>query len=409
MAVASAITLVRGFVVAALLDPAAFGPYVAIVAAGTFASNILSFGLVEATWKSFPRLWIEGHAEAIRPRADAIARKLAVRALLPIGMCAVAGVSVLAPLIAWQGVLVVVVALGAAAVSVYTSGLRAVRDLSHLGTATLARAIASLLLATAGAWVASWHGAVAGEILGVLVGTAVSRWLLKSAIVRSGTEPCEASSPASGEDLHGGKWLAMAFIIGAVPLYLDRTFASVVLSPNEAGTYGFLMLFAVGAAAAIGIISQKVGPQIVHDERSGATVLAQAFVLLRWVGLFWAASLLGMALMSWVLLEGPASGLGERYALDAGLMFVVLLLCCAQVTAMFDWILISRDRERQVFAAATIYLVAALMAAGFTIMYQLDVFGFVVAMSLAKLAHLGTQLAMIGRLVGLERAGVRTA
>jgi hypothetical protein len=51
MAFASAISLVRGFAVAGVIDPAAFGVYVSVVAAATFASNLLSLGRVEATMK----------------------------------------------------------------------------------------------------------------------------------------------------------------------------------------------------------------------------------------------------------------------------------------------------------------------------------------------------------------------
>ena len=81
MALASAMSLLRGFVVAGLLDPAAFGTYVVIVAAGTFGSNLLSFGRVEATWKEYPRLWIAGERQQVRERADAVMRILAARAL----------------------------------------------------------------------------------------------------------------------------------------------------------------------------------------------------------------------------------------------------------------------------------------------------------------------------------------
>ena len=197
------------------------------------------------------------------------------------------------------------------------------------------------------------------------------------------------------DDNAGGRWLAAAFLTGAVPFYLDRLFVATRFSPNEAGTYGFLMLFASGAAAAVGVISQKLGPQLLRDERAGATVHAQARLVLRWAGAFCAACVLGMALTSWLLLAGPAQILGGRYALSAELIAVVSLLCCVQVTVMFDWILISRDREREVFLVSAVFLAAACGAALATLLLGLELLVFIVLLLGAKVISLAVQIVLI--------------
>lgn len=396
MALASAISLLRGFVVAGVLDPAAFGTYVVIVAAGTFGSNLLSFGRVEATWKEFPRLWIAGERQQVRERADAVMRMLAARALyaciaiivmsrifdnVDLGMSAVAGVAV---------------ALGVACTSVYASVLRASYDLGRLGQAALYRAGLALLLAAIGAGIASSVGALIGEVLAAAAGVVVSRRLLSAAMAHASDAAIENLPRATERDgPAGGRWLAAAFLVGAVPFYLDRLFVASSFSPQEAGTYGFLMLFASGAAAAVGVITQKLGPQLLREERAGATVPAQLRLVLRWAGAFCVACVIGMSLTSWLLLAGPAQILGGRYALSTELIAVISLLCCVQVTVMFDWILISRDREHQVFLVAAVFLAAACSAALATLLLGLELLVFIVLMLGAKVISLAVQLILL--------------
>ena len=80
MALASAISLLRGFAVAGLLDAASFGVYAAVFAAGTFGSLLVSGGRVELTQKTYPRLWSDGQHAALLGLADRGARTLVLRA-----------------------------------------------------------------------------------------------------------------------------------------------------------------------------------------------------------------------------------------------------------------------------------------------------------------------------------------
>ena len=58
MFAAAMLALIRGFVVAGILDVASFGLYATILATGMFLSASVSFGEIDRTINSFPRIWM---------------------------------------------------------------------------------------------------------------------------------------------------------------------------------------------------------------------------------------------------------------------------------------------------------------------------------------------------------------
>ena len=87
MAASSALALLRGFVLAGILPVDGFGRYAMLFAIGTFAASLLSFGMIERSFKRFPRLCVDGHTAWALNEADRIAKKLGGRAVLAIAIC----------------------------------------------------------------------------------------------------------------------------------------------------------------------------------------------------------------------------------------------------------------------------------------------------------------------------------
>jgi O-antigen/teichoic acid export membrane protein len=408
MAFASAISLVRGFAVAGVIDPAAFGVYVTVVAAATFASNLLSLGRVEATMKDYPRLFASGSAQHVRERADALMRTLTLRALavlLPAGPAAwlFGGGELLL-----QVGLGVGVALGVALSSLYASAHRATLDLTRLGSAAFVRAALALAFGTLGALLASWPGALTGEIVAAVTGVLISRQLFITSLTRAPSTTTQGPARASSA-VEGGRWLFAATLLAAAPIYLDRAFVKATFGATAAGSYGFVMLFLTGATTAVGIISQKLGPQLVREEHAGAPLGTHLRLTATWAGAFALVCVAGMAVMGWALLEGPLHAFGARYQLSWSLLALVCLLCCAQVSVMFDWIFISRDHEKKVFAGATAFVAATACAAVLTLVVPLDLQGFVSVMVLAKLVHLVLQGSFLGLSLLADRGRARAS
>lgn len=390
MGAASALTLVRGFVLALLLSQAGFGQYALVVAAGTFGAILLSFGMTERTIKRFPRMYADGHADAVLKEADVIARRLTIRAVVMLAV--VFGVAALIPRfdIVAVGAGATVVALASAWQSIYASVHRASGELSSLANANLARTIAALVLASIGAWTWSWHGAIAGEIAGAIIGAGASRYYavgIKSVVTPS-AEPIAAPS----REL----WTFASFLVIAVPIYLDRATVAALYGAADAGTYGFLALFSAAGAALATIIPQKVGPELIKLQKRGEPLAAQLSLAVLWAGV---SALLLLALVAggaFAMLVWPLAFLGTKFALDISLMAAIAILCAAQIGTLFDWVLLANDRERHVFAASALYVTA--LATGILVVWLGGgtLHAFVWTMATGKLGHVGLQLIFIG-------------
>lgn len=402
MALASAISLLRGFVVAGLLDAGSFGVYATVFAAGTFSSLLVSGGRVELTQKTYPRLWSDGQHAALLDSADRCARVLVLRAALLASLLGavvlIAGHSDLfAPALA-----VAIVSWSTASLSLYASAQRASRELRSVGMVTMQRSLAAVVLGCVGAWIASWPGAIAGEVVGTFVGVVLSRrWVVRLSRPGSGSAlepPPTTAAPGSG-------WLFAAALSGAVPFYLDRLFVANRWGAEAVGRYGFLMLFVTGASVVTSIVVQKVGPQLVHMSHTGATLRAQAALATRWIGACLALYLAGMALAGFLLLKLDVGGFAAKFALDVSLMAIASVLCCLQLGLIIDWLLISHDRERDIYIATNVYLAAAVVAAVLATWLEWSIVELLAALAFAKLCHV---LALVGFSARLAR-GARSA
>lgn len=365
MMLASGLTLLRGFAVAAVLSAEDFGLYATVVATGAFAGMLVSFGLIEQTWKAFPRLWARGEGRATVARSRRIDGRLLLRlaavtlAAVPAGWAAWGGAG--AVFVAWTGPFAAGVALGSSG----SSFLRASGELGRLGRATFLRAALALVLSVALAPWLSWPGAVLGEVLAAAAFLGLveheRRRLERSAV----TVPAAGGTgPAAAE--RGGTLVYAAGLMTAAPIYLDRLFVRGLMDALALGSYAFLMLFNLGANTAVGIFVQKMGPQIVRMGGSGVPVPAVAAYLARWVlgtGLLVAA---GIAVAALAVFLTPLDFLAAKYALTPGLFVAVGALCLGHVSVFLDWFLIARDMERWVLAAAAVLLAA--MAAACTVL-----------------------------------------
>jgi hypothetical protein len=398
MALASAISLLRGFAVAGLLDAASFGIYATVFAAGTFGSLLVSGGRVELTQKTYPRLWSDGQHAALLGSVDRGARVLVLRAgLLASLIAAVAMIAGRSDLLA-PALAAAVVSWSTASVSIYASAQRASRELRSMGMVTLQRSLAAVVLGCVGAWLGSWPGAIGGEVVGSLVGVGLSRrWVVRLARPGSGSEPGPPTAAAQA----GKRWLFAAALSGAVPFYLDRLFVAHRWGAEAVGRYGFLMLFVTGANVVASIVVQKVGPQLVHMSHTGSPLRAQAALATRWIGACLALYLAGMALAGFLLLKLDVGGFATKFALDAPLMAIASVLCCLQLGLILDWLLISHDRERDMYIATNVYLAAAVVAAVLATWLDWSIVELLAALALAKLGHV---LALIGFSARLPRS-----
>jgi hypothetical protein len=403
MSLASAISLLRGFFVAGLLDVSSFGRYATLVATGMFFSSLLSFGEIEKTIKFFPRLWLSGHHFEVLKATDKSVKVLFSRVAL-IGYlllgCFFLGVMVEG---AKSGLLVVVVALNAAIASIYASAIRATGNTNILARNTFIRSLIVLLLASFGATYYSWYGAILGEAIGFQLGALVTRYSLSKQTKRIMNDlPQLKSDEPIMTGKEGKYWLFVATLCVAVPTFLDRAFISSVYDHLTVGTLGFLMLFVTGASTLTGIITQKVGPQLVKMQHTDEQLINQLRYSVRWLLLIWVTLALGLVVVDLLMVFGPARIYYDKFHLNMSLLITTSVLCMLQISVILDYLIISRNVEKGVFLSAFIYLCVICFGAYNVWHFKLSLVEFIWMLVVCKLIHLFMQALVIAKLLHSE-------
>lgn len=398
MAIAALIALIRGFLVAGMLDVPSFGSYATIVAAGMFTSAIISFGEIEQTLKTYPRLWLtESDRRYVIKHSDKsskrIIRRVGIVLILMLPCLFVDAIS----LFVQMGIFVVLVALSAAMASLYTSAIRATGEVELLARNTLLRAVIVIILGLLGAFFFNWQGAIFGEVSGALLGALITRHSIIQQINRCNKDKKFLDQNDNTKIYtSGGLWLFFASLLTLAPVYLDRAYVASVFGATTVGTFGFLMLFVTGANTFTGIIAQKVGPQIVKMEHVGESITAQIKYAFSWLKLIWLVCITGMVCVALLLVLGPAQYFFEKFHLDLNLIAATSALCILQIGVIADFILISRNQERAIFFAACCYLTITVFVVIIVLWLKLSLADFIWLLVLSKFLHIAAQTWFIG-------------
>ncbi len=389
MSTAAGMSLVRGFVVAGLLPAASFTTYAVVVAVGTFLSNLLSFGLIEGTVKQFPRIAVSGGAAELLSLSDGAIGRLAVRTLYWLPLFAI--ITYLADRAhPFAFVAVALIAYGVAVLGVLASVQRALLNVLNVALANGLRATLYLVLASLGVWVLGLFGAVAGEILAAALGALGSRGIFKRTLrsLSPTAGRIAVQDVASRIKAERGVTLFVAYSATAVPIYLDRPYVAAVFSRADSAAYAVMILFATGATVFVNIVGQKVGPELIQRERMGASLRALMAHALKWsvavIGVWIAIIAAAGALFS----SGAFAFVLAKYALTVPMFVAVGLLGCAQITSLFEFILIARDMERQMLVLSLVYLGTACSVALAVALSGASVIAFIELLALARAAYL---------------------
>jgi O-antigen/teichoic acid export membrane protein len=393
----AALSLLRGFIAAAILAAADFGLYAVVIAIGMFGSSLLGLGKVEEMRKAFPRLFVEGRISSILTMADRVNFMLARRVLVTTAFFGLIAFFVGGPswwvAIIWVGLTSLTTGWNA----ILASALRSTTDLRHLGTSTALRAVLALILGSAGAYHLGWNGAIAGEVIAAVAGAGIAR----SALAKIHCPPCEGTL-AAPDTIAGASKDGMILFLGAlaisIPMYLGRVFVGAAYPPFELGVYSFLMIFVTAAATFMGIIDQKIGPDLIRMEHSGFELLEQRRFLYRWTALLGLALLAGVVIVSAGMMEAPFAFFRNKYHLEWGLLAPTALLCALQVASTYDWMLLSRNEERLILACSLFFLLLAALGCVGVFAFNLSLEIFLWVLTIAKTLHLGSLVVVVSRL-----------
>lgn len=339
-----------------LLPIESFGVYAMLVAAGAFLSGPLSFGIVEATVKRFPRLVADGREEEMVADSRIILRILALRSLIP-------GISALTIAFAtgvdWMAYVgaAFLLAFSTSANGLVASMQRGRMQPHQLAAGTAIRAV----LAAAAVTLAS----LSGDLVVVLIAefaAMLGAALLTRRIFFGYARPSENSQIAMTGDVTDGRLIFAAFTIISIPFYLDRTFVAAALGLQSAAQYGVLALFLLGASLLIATVGQRAGPEAIVLIHKGTPAAA----IVRTIGwmTFTSATWLAFIVSFWVILHfGWLPQSLARYALTTEQLIPIAATGILLNTGMLELLLIGLDRERALARNSVVFLAAVALAA----------------------------------------------
>jgi O-antigen/teichoic acid export membrane protein len=393
MLIASGFGLAKLVVLAKVLEPAAFGEFVTLLGAGALSGVLLSFGTVEATVKTYPRLWALGRAQEIRASARAAATKLAVRFAVLGGLAAAAGAFGLLPYGAPALLLTSVIGLATAYMSLMTSVMRAADRSAAVRDLTLARNAFALVLAIAAGWLFSWEAALLGEAAGAVAAILIvlrdARGVLDTPTAR--TDSAE-TTPLRVETT---SWrLYFAYLLSAAIALGDRAAVNAAAGPAAAGAYGVVAIVFQGGQILTNILVQRIGGIVIKGRADDGAPPPALSSLLAAAGISAAAA---VVVLLGVQATGFPAAIWDRYAISPLALVLAGAIAGLQIFSIVEFHLLARDAEARVLAASGLAAVTA--AAGFSISAVIDgpleaYIGSVLAARLAQLVVL--LLAMSG-------------
>lgn len=356
---ASVLTFLRMTVVAVLLPIGDFGLYATVIATGAFLAGPLSFGIIEGTIKSFPRLVAQDLNERMLADARSIWRIAAMRALVLaaplLGVGLLADVSFL--LLAGMGVLA---AFGNAATSLVASMQRAAGSPGTLAGGTLFRAALTFAMVSLAAFSQDAMVVIGVEIASILIASVFSDWYF---FRRFSSNTC-GGPPAAADLTASGFRTFICFTMISVPFYLDRLFVTSSMGVLEGGQYGVLALLLMGASLIVNTIAQRAGPHAIKQVQSGETWMAITSIS-GWIVLSSALWLVAIASFAAVVASDMLPENLERYAIGGSMLLPLALAGVFLNTGLLEFLVIAMDREVDWLFAAGLFLGVILAGAVF--------------------------------------------
>lgn len=402
----AALSMVRGFLVAAILAAADFGIFAIFIALVAFISPLVGLGRIEECRKRFPRLAANGYAAEIATIADQLmllcARRTAAIAAPFILIFVIMGHFETALMVVSASLLLA----GTAWVGILSSALRSGESVIHLGVATLLRAIAALLIVGAGTYAFGLKGALLGEAIAAFAAGAIMRAMVSvslrhtiSAAIHSGES--DSASQTSGFS-SGGLLLFAGWMMASVPAYLNRPVVAALYDPQIAGTFAFLGLLMTSAMTGFAITEQISGPTLVRMQHQGQSIGQQIKYLIKFIGAV-ETVLIAFLIFTYALINSQITGIYfDKYNIGSSYFFPVSILCVLLASTKIDWIFISCDRELYSAIASMTYFLSFMVTCMVAYWFGVTFEGFLWALTVSKAIHISVQGILIFRIASLS-------
>lgn len=367
MLLATALGFIKLLALAYVLHNDEFGRYVTYFGIASFASVFVSLGVIEKTIKDYPRRWAVGDRQSILKDAMNSGGILCVRFLMVGTVGLVISNFEIINISPQVIIFMTILALSASLLALVASLYRAVGSQLKLQNFTLLRSVGGFSFAMIGGSWQGWQGAIAGDVIGALIGLGFALWQLPS-LCRDQPSLVSQNSVLNS-DRKGYYQIYLANLVVAPQSMLDKAWISNTIGPIFAGSYGIVMLIPQVVQLLANIVVQHIGPlviKVVHLDQSTtnrqSTIAFNAAMLAIFSLVLTAAALLAKRMPY-------LNHLFIKYEISDFSLVMVGVIACSQIYGLIEFHLIARDREQDIFNASVasfvIFIISFSLAAEF--------------------------------------------
>lgn len=395
MMAATSLGFVKVVAVAWILPAEEFGYYISVLGIASFVGIFSTLGRIEPTYKYYPILALRGQIDTLYRHALGLVLGLALR-LGALGAAAALGIYILASqnqiflLDITTVVLITCIAFAAVTLSLMASIVRAIDAQNLMPRFTLLRGGIILILTLAAAILAqSWTITLIGEGLGMVLTFCLMFMVLRKRVPAGEIQDAPQGLTDIHEDQQGGRLIYLAAMITASIPFGGRAAILVLAGPTAAGAFGLLTIIAQIGQMLAGVISQKLGVDLIKEEFADQAQLGlvERFglpILFLWVVA--AGTFLALAFSFQTLIGAE---FWARYDITIFVVFLATLQMATSAFLFFHFAVMSQDREWDLVWAG-LFAVGCFYG-GFWISWAFDVglWGYVASAAVANALHTG--------------------
>jgi len=357
---ASAIlSMIRGLFVATACSATDFTRYGVVLYSGYFLGYLLSFGSIEASFKSFPRLSVSGRVREVHELAAAVFWKLGSRAFVLGSALLVAGFS-FDQVFFFDAVVAVLLGMIASCTSLTASVQRANGDYGGLAGTALVRTLLALAMVSPAAYFYDFRWVITAELVAGALGVVISsrRAGLNLHGMPSLRSVLDGASDGVFQNLisNRGLLVSVSAIFVSVPFYLDRMFVAAVFGTADAARYALLSIFLGAAILLFNVITQRVGTEAIKLVSQTRSLGEASNYVFKWASGGIAIWLLFVTGVGWLFHSNALPSGLQKYELSIVLLLPAAVLGSLAVTALVEFLLLSVDGESSMFKCAASYL-----------------------------------------------------
>lgn len=392
MLIASGFVFLKVVLAASLLGQATFGLYTSVLGISGLLSLVISFGQIEATEKLYPRLWASNQSQKMWIDAKQTTLKLSIRFLF----CVIAyiGVTKALNIESEYTDLGTVFAIALFTWFVFLQRLvsaifRAIGSVKLLQKFALTRGVIPLVMVLSVVYLDDWKVIIIVEMIAAGLVLAAGVFMVIGKTPDSDKISSDLKNKVENRQGKSARKLYYANLLSASISLGDRATIIYLLGAIAGGAYGIVALIVQSGALITGILSQKIGPDIIRsvlrsdDGRNTVRYLIFPTVILIVTGI--ALSLILIAGANFI---PQLNDFLNVRGIDTGMILLAGASIIVQIYLIVEFLLIANDSETSVLFASSLALVTCIIGFGLSYYFKMSLHYYILSILVARTLQL---------------------